>query len=475
VSSVYEASNETNDASIYVATARALLAGERYSYLGEPFVVRPPGFPVLLAGTFAVFGEHWRSVHLVIGLAGVAACVLLYVLCVPRLGVSIAFLLAVGLFAHPELRALSNQVMSDVPGLALLLGCLVLERRASQRPSWRRDVVLGVAIGLATWVRTANVLLLPAILLARAFAREAPVRPWSAFLRGRVVVLTLACAACVAPWSIRCALRHPEPPVDQTAFYSYATGMWRTRPYDPDSARHATGEILRRIPARVEQIVTSEYLGGRGRAPRWIQIAVGALLLATAAWMLAERRRASELWLFLYLALLCVYFASAFRPRLLLPAYALLAPAVLETVLNFPPIREWTRYGRLLVSAVAGGWLLSSALLLGRDDERRADIEARHVQYEAAAATLRPALGDERVASAIGWHWSVYLRRPVWSLALAARRDDGPGLAAVLARRDIRTVVLADFLPEDQALVPWFERAWGPAERVGNVSVFRRP
>jgi hypothetical protein len=34
----------TNDGSMYIATARALLAGEGYSYLGSPFLIRPPGF-----------------------------------------------------------------------------------------------------------------------------------------------------------------------------------------------------------------------------------------------------------------------------------------------------------------------------------------------------------------------------------------------------------------------------------------------
>ncbi len=32
------------DAAIYIATARSLAQGEGYRLLGDPFVVRPPGF-----------------------------------------------------------------------------------------------------------------------------------------------------------------------------------------------------------------------------------------------------------------------------------------------------------------------------------------------------------------------------------------------------------------------------------------------
>src|SRR5215831_18804377 len=45
----YEAGDETNDASIYIACAKSMLAGEGYAYLGEPFTVRPPGFSALIA------------------------------------------------------------------------------------------------------------------------------------------------------------------------------------------------------------------------------------------------------------------------------------------------------------------------------------------------------------------------------------------------------------------------------------------
>ena len=52
----YEATDETNDASIYLLTAKALAAGEGYSYLGAPFTIRPPGFSALIAPWIAARG-----------------------------------------------------------------------------------------------------------------------------------------------------------------------------------------------------------------------------------------------------------------------------------------------------------------------------------------------------------------------------------------------------------------------------------
>ena len=45
----------------------------------------------------------------------------------------------------------------------------------------------------------------------------------------------------------------------------------------------------------------------------------------------------------------------------------------------------------------------------------------------------------------------------------------------LLDRRAIDAVVLADFLPEDRALVPLLTQLWGAPARSGDVSLFRRP
>ena len=50
---VHEVLPDRTDAVLYVLTAQSLLEGNGYSYLGEPFEQRPPGFPVLLTPLLA--------------------------------------------------------------------------------------------------------------------------------------------------------------------------------------------------------------------------------------------------------------------------------------------------------------------------------------------------------------------------------------------------------------------------------------
>lgn len=489
VRSTYEASDETNDASIYIATARSLLAGEGYSYLGEPFIVRPPGFALLVAGVWKVCGESFLALNLMVSLFGVAACALLYVLCVPRLGVWLSLVVAGGLFADARFREMSNQVMSDVPGLALLLGGLLLERWASRRPSMRRELVLGVFIGLAAYVRTLELVLVPAIVAARALAREAQLRPIGRFLRTRVLVLASVVIALVAPWSVRCALHHPTPPVDQTFLYSYSTGMWHERPYDPDSPRLGLGAVAGRVPERAREIVDATRLGlvdsvywpvagvfvdGLDRfdllasAETWLLATLILAALAATAWIAWRRRAAAEFFVFGALAVLAVYFA--FRPRLLLPVSTLIWPAVVESALLLAARTRWRARARASCLALAVAFAIAHA--------RPSRVESpQHMHHFRTQLALRIAgeLGPARVAAPIGWHWSVYLDRPVWSLVLAARRNGAAGLDATLARHSIETVILTDFQVEDAPLKEYFQRKWGPPKSYGGVDVYRKP
>ena len=102
----YDASN---DGSMYLVTARALAAGEGYSYLGEPFRVRPPGFSLLLAPLLATRGTDFAAVNLYVSFWGVAAVALLFVHLRSRVGAALAALIAVAVWLSPTFRALCSQ------------------------------------------------------------------------------------------------------------------------------------------------------------------------------------------------------------------------------------------------------------------------------------------------------------------------------------------------------------------------------
>jgi len=163
--------DRVRDASVYISTARALLSGEGYHHLGIPFIIRPPGLSVLISPLIAWLDTNFLSLNLLVSLFGAAGIFLLYLFLHPRLGGWLAMLTATAIWLNPCYRLLCNQVMSDIPGLALTLSCLWLERWTSHRCSWRRELLLGVAIGIAAYVRSIVILLVPAIIIARLFAR----------------------------------------------------------------------------------------------------------------------------------------------------------------------------------------------------------------------------------------------------------------------------------------------------------------
>jgi hypothetical protein len=95
--------------------------------------------------------------------------------------------------------------------------------------------------------------------------------------------------------------------------------------------------------------------------------------------------------------------------------------------------------------------------------------EARRAQIAAFDAVLPD---SARCAALIGWHHSVGLQRPVYSLVFALRR--GQTLDGLLAEERIDYVLVG---PEagEQALLPALRQRLGGGEPAGAGWVFRVP
>src|SRR6185436_16733794 len=201
--SVHPWYDPTNDGSMYIATARSLAAGEGYSYLGEPFRIRPPGFPVLIAPILAWRGTDFHALNLYVSLWGALGVLAFHFLLRERLGLVLSVLVPLVLWFDPGVQRLCNQVMSDVPGWTLLVGCFLLARRLDWRGSVARALVLGAAIGLATYVRSGNLLIVPALLAEDLLARRSAERvPWRERAL-RAGALVLGAALVLLPWALR--------------------------------------------------------------------------------------------------------------------------------------------------------------------------------------------------------------------------------------------------------------------------------
>lgn len=451
----FEATDETNDASIYVASARALLAGEGYSYLGQPFTVRPPGMSLLLAGIFALRGADWFTVNLVVSLFGVACVALVYFHAQRRIGAVLAALAALSIWFSGPFQAQCNQAMSDVPGAALLLGCLAIERWAAAKRSWQRDVVLGVAIGLSTYMRSVVILVIPAIAAARVLAEWSSSRPdgargWLRFALLRVAPFALAAVAVKMPWDVRCALHHPEPPVDQNFLFDYSTAMWHVDGGDPSSPRRELSSIAGNVPGRAERIaalIGGHLLPGTVGAPA---VALGVVVLVLVAVVAWRRRDGAEFFALVLLGVLLVYFG--FRDRLALPLWLIALPATVDGFLML----AGAKLAPTIARVIAGLFLVLLPYLGFRPRADWDRIEAQHAFYVRYAAEVAAAVPPEqRVASQIGWHLSVYLDRPVWSLFFGAKRAGGlQGAFEVLEKYDIDAIALSPRITADRDVQP---------------------
>jgi hypothetical protein len=452
----------TADASVYLLCARSLAAGQGYSYLGMPFNVRPPGFSAILAPLVAARGFDFHAINLLVGAFGVALVALLFVVARPRVGTLLAFVLAIVVWISPAMRAMSNQAMSDVPGAALLFACLAIEMRTRSATSRRGDLVLGLAIATAAYVRSVNLLVAPAVLASRWLAgdtRETRSRAW----RGAPAVLGVPLLLLV-PWFVRDARSHPPWPADQTAAATYSTAFFHMDWGDPSSPQVPIGEYVARAP---EQMAEALAAIGRRLVPgefRAIDAWLGALALAALVAAAIRKRGAAEIFALLVLLELAVH--PAFDERLVLPIALVALIAIVEVA------RDLLR--RALPVAIAHGVVAALLVaLLAHDFDPRpswsrieADFRARRELADAWKASLPP---SARLASNIGWHWSVFLERPVYSLFFAARRARDPaGAEPLLAKYGIDAVILRVDPPEDPVFLDYFARTHGPPMIVGT-------
>lgn len=467
------------DPAMYIATARSLLAGRGYTYLEAPFTVRPPGLSLLLVPIIAWRGVDFHAQHLLISAIGALGVVALFFWLRPRLGWILALLAAAFLWINPTYQNLCNRTMSDVPFVALVLACFLLDRRAARAPSWRREALLGLALGVTCYFRTVAVLMIPSIGLARLLARHATAgpRPWVDSLRRAAVSGGIASLIALSWIAYSSAMASPEP-ADQTRAHSYWTYLLHEDSADPDSPPRELSDVLDRSQRRAPRVM--RVLGRRLAEPleapeglpdfyEWGRQLCAAALLAALAVQTLRRRETPEIFAVVSLVVLLFYLIV---PRYLLPTYLVALAALLEL------LRDGAR--RLL--GPARGTVLVSVLLVGLiwlDMGPRRDVEElerghrRRFEFFALLAAHLPP--DARIATYRGFEYNVFLDQPTFSLHRAMRREGvGPGLDLILKRYDIDTVVLAPARGvQRRRLEEILTERFGAPEELGTVRIWR--
>lgn len=187
------------DAAYYHQHAADLAAGLgfRHPASGEPTAFLPPGYSMLLAGPYRLFGATPEvAAYGNIGLALVAV-VAVYFLALRLYGPIVASAAALVIAAMPALVLYTNAVHADhlVLALAAVLAWLAVVPRGEL--TLRRAALCGLVVGLAVLTKPATLLLLPALAVSWRFSV-----PMKQSLR-LTAVAAIAAFLVVSPWVIR--------------------------------------------------------------------------------------------------------------------------------------------------------------------------------------------------------------------------------------------------------------------------------
>ncbi len=424
------------DGSMYVLTARSMLQGEGYTYMGIPVIVRPPGFSALLVPVIALFGTNYLAMNLYTDLYGILCVALLLLYLRPRLGLVLSFVISLAVWFNPEFQRLCNVPFSDLPCAGLILLCLLVARWAREIPGPRRDAVLGLLIGLTTYVRTVAVLLIPAILLSRLFGQS----PQPLTRRVRSTALSAAVIVSIVfavslPWSLRNLASEPDAPVEEFWAHSYSVGMFHVDPGDPGSRELSWGEVLGRAPSAGQRLTASLGRWMWTGLPTVLHGLAGLLTLIFLVGLLIWRRRTTEFYALGNFALLSIYFA--YGERLLLPIYLFAFPAVVEIVkLAF----ERVMAARTATIATVVLILVPAAIAVRLPDTGKLALDQQ--QRAELSAFLDQHYPGVPLAATVGRHLTVGSARPVYSLKYPAKRGGRKRVQEIIEARDIAVVAI---------------------------------
>jgi len=404
----------SGDACEYAEMGRRLAAGEGFTtgviYPAElrfgagadkPAVMRPPAWPVALAGAFAVAGPSERAAHALTGALFVGTAALTTVLGSTLAGPLVGALAGVTLATTPAFLALAMDPVSETPFAFLVTLAFLLFVRSG--PAF----AIGLVCGAAYLTRYNGLLLLPVFGAALWLRAPRSFRP--------VWLCVAGFAAIAAPWWLRNLLVTGDPFYTLLGlnlyFSPHLTDLHDSLYYvlEPDFASKVAMHPLDKLPLQLPELLAGWPLA--------------SLNLAACAGLALACLRANAA----ALALVVVALGTTAAVALGLPQGRYFVP-LLPAALALGAF-GWQRYGAFLAIPglallLLGPWLPSFpaprddlALLTGYFDvERSAHREApeRAARERARYAALRACLPDRPLVLAQG------AARLVWETGVVA-------------------------------------------------------
>lgn len=176
------------DAAAYLSIAASTAEGAPARF-GSPHLYYAPGYPVLIAPTYAIDERPFLAISL-LQFAFTLIAAWLTLRWMRRLVGGAAPLLTVLVFVNVGLWALYRATLAEMAFLCIMLGAVEAWRDVHGATTWRRLVLGGVLAALALLTRQAGVMLLGGLALVLVLAARRGRLPWStAVLRGVVCAL----------------------------------------------------------------------------------------------------------------------------------------------------------------------------------------------------------------------------------------------------------------------------------------------
>lgn len=193
-----------NDALMYHGTAENILRGDGFvlPFGDGPTAQWPPGYTLVLAGTYKVFGVSQQAAELVNAVLGALTVVVLMVAVERIVNRTTAIVAGVFLAVLPGPILWTEVLVSET--LFTLLVALMLLALTYASPDWRWALLFGVVIGTSAMVRGEALtwFLFPVVALWGTVSKVD--------LAKRVGLVVVAAAVVMAPWTIRNAVEFGE-------------------------------------------------------------------------------------------------------------------------------------------------------------------------------------------------------------------------------------------------------------------------
>jgi 4-amino-4-deoxy-L-arabinose transferase-like glycosyltransferase len=168
----------------------------------HPITVRPPLFPLFLAGVYLLTGHDPLHARLALSVVGAVTCVLTSLIARDLFGRWPALVAGLVAATYPQLFINDAWLYSESFATCLLAASCLMMMRIVRMPVGWRWLAAGILVGLAALARPNGIYALIAILIWAALAVRSGLLPVKRAVLG-VALVTLGAVAVLTPWTVR--------------------------------------------------------------------------------------------------------------------------------------------------------------------------------------------------------------------------------------------------------------------------------